>query len=170
MYYLESGSSSEDLIIKLVNELLKSVYNETTFYCHNFGRYGSVYIKNALYKHNDKCDKQEINDSKYNKTYIFRDKDIIKIRTSKEVDTIIKRKTKNNDIDIIKGKRIAKLVVCDSMALLNNSLQDLAKSYQVKTQKGIFPYKFASRSNLFYVGNTPDKSYFKSSVNQSHYN
>ena len=39
MYYLENGISSEALIIKLVNELFRSVYNDTTFYCHNFGRY-----------------------------------------------------------------------------------------------------------------------------------
>ena len=135
MYYLENGLTSEDLIIKLVNELFRSVYNETTFYCHNFGRYDSVYIINALYNHNDKCDRQEIIDSKYNMTYILRDKDIIKMRISKEVETVIKRKDKD------KGTRIAKLVICDSMALLNNSLEDLAKSYAVKTQKGILPYK-----------------------------
>lgn len=79
MYYLEHGLDSKDLIIKLVNELFRSLYNETTFYCHNFGRYDSVYIINALYHHNDKCDRQEITDTKYNMTYIFRDKDIIKM-------------------------------------------------------------------------------------------
>lgn len=80
---MENGISSKDLIIKLVNELFRSVFNKTTFSCHNFGRYDSVYIINALYDYNDKCDRGEIIDSKYHMTYIFRDKDIIKMTISK---------------------------------------------------------------------------------------
>ena len=45
----------------------------------------------------------------------------------------------------------------------------MAATYQVKTQKGIFPYMFTTLGNLFYVGNTPAKSYYKSDVKQSEY-
>ena len=161
---MERGVSPNDLIIKLINELFKSVYNKTTFYCHNFGRYDSVYIINALLDYNDKCDRQEIINSKYRMTYVFRDKSIIKMTRSKEVETRPNNKNYNP-----LGIRIAKLVICDSISLLNNSLDSLAKSYMVDTQKGIFPYKFAKRGNLFYVGNTPSKSYFKSNIKQSQY-
>lgn len=68
------------------------------------------------------------------------------------------------------GTRIAKLVICDSISLLNSSLDNLARSYMVNTMKGIFPYGFARRNNLFYIGNTPNKSYFKSNIKQSQYN
>ena len=168
MYYLENNITPNGLIIKLINELLKSVYNRTTFYCHNFGRYDSVYIINALLDHNDKCDRKEIRHTKFVMTYVFRDKAIIKMTITKEVETWTNHKEGHKDRKRI-GTRIAKLVICDSISLLNNSLDNLAKSYKVNTQKGIFPYKFATRGNLFYVGNLPDKSYFKSNINQSHY-
>lgn len=61
------------------------------------------------------------------------------------------------------------MVIRDSMPLLNSSLSDLCESYRVETQKGIFPYKFAIRTNLFYVNNLPDKSYFNPSLKQSVY-
>lgn len=161
MYYLEIGVNPNDLIIKLVNELFRSVYDKTTFYCHNFGRYDSVYIINALLDYNDKCDRQEIIDTIYRMTYVFRDKGIIKMTISKEVET----RTNHKESKPL-GTRTAKLVICDSISLLNNSLDNLAKSYMVDSQKGIFPYKFARRGNLFYVGNTPNKSYFKSNIKQ----
>jgi DNA polymerase type B, organellar and viral len=165
MYYLNGDITPTRLTLKLINELFRPVYNQTTFYCHNFGRYDSVYIINALLDHNDKCDRQEIIDTKYHMTYVFRDKAIIKISITKEVET----KT-SDKVPKPLGTRIAKLVICDSISLLNNSLDGLAKSYMVETQKGIFPYRFAKRSNLFYVGNTPAKSYFKSNIKQVQYN
>lgn len=164
MYYLETDITPRGLIIKLINELFRSVYNKTTFYCHNFGRYDSVYIINALLDHNDRCDRQEISDTKYHMTYIFRDKAIIKMTISKDIET----KT-SDKVPKPLGTRIAKLLICDSISLLNNSLDILAKSYMVETQKGIFPYRFAKRNNLFYVGNTPNKSYFKSNIKQVQY-
>ena len=97
-------------------------------------------------------------------TYVFRDKSIIKMTISKQIET----KT-NDKIPKPLGTRIAKLVICDSISLLNNSLDALAKNYMVETQKGIFPYKFAKRINLFYIGDTPEKSYFKSNIKQSEY-
>lgn len=165
MYYFDNTLTPRDLIIKLVNELFRSVYNKTTFYSHNFGGYDSVYIINALLDYNESCDRGEINDTKFIMSYIFRDKGILKLTIKKELET-----TSNNKKDPKPlGKRIAQLVICDSLSLLNNRLDILAQSFGVKTQKGIFPYKFALRSNLFYVGNTPHKNYYKSNVLQSDY-
>lgn len=105
-YYLDNGVTSNDLIIKLVNELFRSVYDRTTFYCHNNGQYDSVYIINVLHDYNDKCDRQEIIDTKYQMTYVFRDKDIIKMSISKEVKTITNNKEGKHF-----GTRIAKDLV-----------------------------------------------------------
>lgn len=32
--------------------------------------------------------------------------------------------------------------------------------YQVYTIKGDFPHSFANKTNLFYIGNTPDIKYY----------
>ena len=39
----------------------------------------------------------------------------------------------------------------------------------VYTQKGLFPYKFSVKENLFYIGNTPDLSYY-TNLSTSEYN
>ena len=123
---MKRGVSFNDLIIKLINELFKSIYNKTTFYCHNFGRYDSVYIINALLDYNDKCDKQEIINFKYRMTYVFRDKLIIKMTKSKEVEIRLNNKNYN-----FLNIRIAKLIICDNIFLLNNNLNSLTKSYMI---------------------------------------
>ena len=123
-----------------------------------------IYIINALHDYNDKCDRQEIIDTKYHILYNHRDNNIISVTISKEIYT-----TSSHKVPKILGTRTVKLVIRDSMPLLNSSLSALCESYKVETQKGIFPYIFATRANLFYVGNTPDKSYFKPSLTQSAY-
>jgi hypothetical protein len=48
----------------------------------------------------------------------------------------------------------------DSLKLLIVSLRNLAKSFGVDTQKGIFPYTFVNKNNLDYIGEVPDYKYF----------
>jgi hypothetical protein len=48
----------------------------------------------------------------------------------------------------------------DSYQLLTNSLKNLAESFGVETQKGIFPYNFVNENNLNYVGPIPEFKYF----------
>ena len=74
-----------------------------------FRGFYSVYIINALYDHNDKCDRGEIHDSKYIMSFVHRDKSILKLTISKEVST-----TSNTKPTKSIGTRIAKLVICDS--------------------------------------------------------
>ena len=88
IYYLTDDITPNDLIIKLVDELFKVRYSKTTFYCHNLGRYDIVYnIINALHDYNDKCDNQEISNSKYRMVYNHRNKDILSVTISKDIYT-----------------------------------------------------------------------------------
>jgi len=53
----------------------------------------------------------------------------------------------------------------DSKQLLNHSLRDLGKSFNVDIQKSIFPYSFVNEDNLNYIGEVPNINYFDG-VNQ----
>lgn len=48
----------------------------------------------------------------------------------------------------------------DSYQILLASLKKLGKSFQVETQKSIFPYSFVNKDNLNYKGNVPALTYF----------
>jgi hypothetical protein len=63
----------------------------------------------------------------------------------------IKRKINNRSFSV---------TLQDSAAILPNSLRNLCKHYQVETQKGFFPYNFCTKNTLFYVGRTPNISYY----------
>lgn len=62
----------------MINELIKSKYSETTFYCHNLGGYDIVFILNVLCKYNDSLSKDNDKETKYRISCIFRDDKIIK--------------------------------------------------------------------------------------------
>lgn len=48
----------------------------------------------------------------------------------------------------------------DSLQMLIVSLRNLAKTFGVDTQKGIFPYNFVNENNLDYIGKVPDFKFF----------
>lgn len=60
-------------------------------------------------------------------------------------NTIISLKIKNlkNGINI---------KIFDSLLLMKENLRDLLKSYNCKTLKGIFPYRFMNRNRINYIG------------------
>ena len=58
------------------------------------------------------------------------------------------------------GSKYLKINLIDSINLVGIGLDKLAKDFQVKTLKGVFPYKFLSKDNLNYVGETPDIKFF----------
>lgn len=125
--------SSENIVIEMINELLRPKYRGTTIYCHNLGGFDSVFILNTLYNYNDN------NENKFNISCILRDDKIIKI-------------------SIKKDKNI--LNILDSYAMLPSSLSKLGKDYNVNTIKSIFPYKFATENHLFYIGHTPGIQFY----------
>ena len=127
--------NNTDLIIRLLFELSKHKYKNIKWYCHNLANYDHYFIFKALSVYNE--DKDNMN--KINVKFGFRDQDIIKLTFNFEIDG---------------DKR--KVVIVDSLPLLNNKLKDLTIAYELDSIKGVFPHSFASDRTLFYKCNTPD--------------
>lgn len=128
---------SDKLVLNLVNELLRPKYKDINFYCHNLGGFDIVFLLKTL------CDYNDNNKDKYNISCIFRDSKILSVTISKLI---------NNTKHIF--------TISDSYSILNNSLHNLSRIFKVDTIKSIFTYTFAKYNTLFYVGNTPDISYY----------
>lgn len=142
MYYIEDVNHPEITVLKMIDELLRSKYSKTTFYCHNLGGFDIIFLLKMLVDHN------KVNSiNKYDLSFKFRDNKIL-------------------SITIWKG--LNKLTIKDSYTILNSSLRNLALVYNCENIKGYFPYSFSSNDTLFYVGVTPNISYFEN-ISQSEY-
>jgi hypothetical protein len=88
-------------------------------------------------------DRKELNNFYYiNMT--FRDDQVIKL------DLKVKKIHPKTNLE--SGVKISFI---DSLNILSGSLEQLAKDYNVETQKGRFPYSFVNRNNLNYSGKVP---------------
>lgn len=142
MYYIEDLKKPHLSVLKLIDELLRSKYSKTTFYCHNLGGFDIYFLIKVLVDYNNKN-----KEDKYVLSFNFRDNVILRIT-------------------IRKGEN--KLTIQDSYTILNSSLRDLGKSFGCDFNKSYFPYKFSLENNLFYIGNTPDKVYYEG-ISQTEY-
>jgi hypothetical protein len=143
IYYIDQETlDSNEVILKLVNELLKFKYRDILFYCQNLGAYDLYFILKVLIDYNN----TQPEDNKFKFNYIFRNNLMIKLT--------IKRNNPNS-------KRPDSVTIADSYAILDRSLSTLCEMFKVKTHKGVFPHKFANNNTLFYIGNTPDINYYK---------
>lgn len=52
-YYTDNKDSSDYVVLKLINELLRSKYSKTTFYCHNLGGFDVVFVLKVLVDYNE---------------------------------------------------------------------------------------------------------------------
>lgn len=134
----------DTIVLLLVNELLRSKYENITFYCHNLGGYDIVFILNTLYNYNDKVsyvinEKEALNNIRYKVSCTLREDKIIKVKISKGVNS---------------------LIILDSYAMLPNKLSKLGKDFDVPTLKSKYPYKFATADHLFYEGVMPSIDYY----------
>lgn len=70
IFYINENIDSSNLVLEMIDELLRPKYSNIIFYCHNFGGYDSIFIIKTLEKHND-----SLNDecNKYNLTYSLRE-------------------------------------------------------------------------------------------------
>jgi len=131
-YYIEKDENSLDVVKKIINDLANNLdINGYTFYAHNLGRFDSVFLIKGCLLLED----IEINP---------------KWKENKILSISFKNK-KNN----------CKFKVLDSIQMINGSLDNLCKSFDIKHKKGIFPHNFVNKDRLFYIGDTPDHRYFK---------
>lgn len=135
----------------IFTELLRVKYAKTKFYVHNLAGFDSVFIVKHLSLQNQIFTENGIKDHYYFET-ITRDKGIIKLIVKRVID-----------------KRVKSVTLLDSYALLNSSLDNLSKSYNLIEKKTVFPYKFVSENTLFYVGNTPGIKFYNS-ISKKEYN
>lgn len=139
-YYIDKDLDSTKLIHNCISEMLKPKYNNNIFYVHNLARFDVPFIIKAL--------------SDFNKTYEGKSNPYIldaSTRDKQILRLIIKRRV--ND-------RIQSVKLQDSVAILPNDLRSLCKDYEVEEEKGLFPYSFCNKYTLFYIGKTPDISYY----------
>lgn len=72
-YYVNKDINAHDIVLELVNELLRPKYENIKFYCHNFGGFDVFFILKVLFDYNAKN-----KDNKYNINPIFRDDRILR--------------------------------------------------------------------------------------------
>ena len=143
IYYIDKENlDSRKIVLDMVNELLRPKYSKTVFYCHNLSGYDVVFILKILSEYN------ETTYDKYNISSVLRKDKIIQITISKNKH---------------------KFTIKDSYAILPDSLYNLGKNFEVETLKTRFPYNFAKKENLFYIGDTPNKIHYKD-ISDEEYN
>jgi len=138
-YLKDDANTSSELVLLCINAMLQSKYNKFIFYTHNLGGYDVVFILKVLLEYNRK------NNDYYKITSTFRDDNILKPEIKAQVSKAVK-----NTISFV-----------DSLNLLPDSLDSLCKSFNTKVTKGIFPYEFVNSNTLNYIGNTPQRKFFK---------
>lgn len=81
------------------------------------------------------------------------------------------RKNSILNLEITKTMNKTKYTISihDSYAIFTDSLKKLAIKYKVDVQKGDFPHLFANENTMFYIGDTPDISYYIN-IEQDEYN
>lgn len=144
MFYIDKELNSHILVLKIIDEMLRSKYSNITFYAHNLGGYDIVFILKILYDYNDSVKSKDL---EYKVIPIVRDNKIIKVTIKKGIYSV---------------------VIMDSYCILTSSLYELCESFNVKTKKSVFPHSFAIKNNLFYKGVIPSKDYYKNISNDEY--
>ena len=140
-FYIGKDLDSTKLIHNCISEMLRPKYKDTTFYVHNLGRFDAPFIIKALTLFNNT---EEGINNPYTFEAITRNSDILKLTIRRKID---------NKLRTVK--------ILDSVTILQRSLRDLCKDYNVEISKSYFPYLFCTKDTLFYIGKTPDISYYK---------
>ena len=154
MYYLSdyfdnTPESSNKLVIKCIDAMLKPDFHKYIFYVHNFGRFDAIFLHKILLDYNLSAEPE----NQYKLVPLYRDNKMIRLEVLK----------------IIKNK-IIKISFVDSLNILNDKLEKLCEDFGVSVTKGIFPYSFVNKDNLDYIGPTPDISYYNKKVQKDLYN
>nr|QBM09675.1 hypothetical protein [Dactylella sp.] len=139
IYFNNNEQENNDLVLSCINTMLNTNNKDHTYYVHNFGKFDVVFVLKVILEYN-----RNIGHTYYHHNCSFRDSSILKLEIK------IKTKTGFNKIKFV-----------DSLSLLPINLGDLGESFDVKYKKGYFPYAFVNENTLNYIGNTPDRNWFK---------
>ena len=149
LYYIDIETlNSEKIVLKCIDEMLRPKYRGITFYAHNSGMFDNVFILKILSEFN----KQVTNNPYIIKT-VCRDNIILKLTIQRKIDGVLQS-----------------VSILDSYRILTDKLSVLCTKYEVEESKGYFPYDFATVNNLSYIGETPNKNYYDSSMTLKEYN
>ena len=159
VFYIDRSYNSNELVIKCFDYMLQPKYDKYIFYCHNFSGYDSIFILKILKEANIKKGYEY-----YNLTPLYRDGDMLKL------DIKIKRELSNKkqaNIGARKEPGFIKISIIDSYALLNTSLYELSRSFDLDVTKSYFPHTFVRKETLNYKGNTPSLNYWVNEADNS---
>jgi hypothetical protein len=132
-FYLTDFKDVDHIMLKALRYLKQAKYNGYTVYAHNLSNFDSIFLLKYLVILSPNHKLNPI------------------MRSGKLISLVF-----NFNI----GKLACSIRFNDSLNLLPSSLSKLAKSFNVETQKDVFPYEFANKVSLDYVGSIPDISYF----------
>jgi len=138
IFYKDKNISSSLLVINCIKEMLQTKYKNCIFYTHNFGGFDVLFLLKELVEYNKE------NNNYFDLKCVFKDSRILKLEVSAKISKTVKNK----------------IIFIDSLNLLPESLESLGESFNVNVVKGVFPYSFVNNDTLYYIGNTPDISYF----------
>lgn len=150
-YYIDKDLDSKKLVLGCIIDMVRK-YDKYVFYCHNFGRYDTIFLLKLLIEYNEAA-----------------------VATGYEEPLILEPFSKDNGVlclDIkmkVENKKVDKIRIQDSIQLLPSAQKQLAKAFDVQAQKGAFPHKFAKPDTLFYVGNTPDYEFYEDGISKEVY-
>ena len=134
-YYLNDFNTITNLLNKVFKDLFTKSNSNKIIYIHNSSNFDLIFIL----KHLVQMSNVEINPI---------------IKDGKFINLEIKYTIKDSD------KTQYSITLRDSMLILPSSLSKLAKDFNIKTGKGIFPYSFVNKNNLDYKGCIPEFKYF----------
>lgn len=149
-YYLGDGSNitPNDILSNLFNDILSPKLNKNTFYIHNLGRFDGAFLIKALLE------------SGFNVKPILKDDNcILSLIVSKAFFTTAKNK--EDKLLNKKSSVVRRVTILDSLQLLPGSLAKLSANFGGKFVKSIFPHGFNFSKNLYYVGPTPDFTFYR---------
>ena len=162
LYYIDTETlNSKEIVLKCIDEMLRSKYSGITFYAHNFGKFDSVFILKTILEFN-----KQITDNPYVlEVNTLNNKNLYVLKTVCRDDIILKLTIKRKVDGVLHS-----VSILDSYRILTEALSDLCTKYEIKESKGFFPYDFATENNLSYIGETPNKNYYGISITQKEYN
>lgn len=134
-YYLKDYNNPDEMIKACILELCRFKFNYHKIYIHNFANFDGIFLLKNL-------------------TDLSNDVNVI-INNGKLISIEFKFKKEHWKNPMVLSFR-------DSYQILPASLRNLAKSFDVTTQKTIFPYNFVNNPNLdlLYIGKVPAYAHF----------